>query len=191
MAWVRGVLIGSAAVLALAACGRKDEAKPPAAPAPKPAVTGETAPAAGFPARRPGLWQQAMSAGEFKQVSKLCLDKATDEKLSVWGAGAAKEKCAKTEMSRGLDGTWSFSSVCDMGGGGKTTTSGTITGDFNAKYQMVAQSTTEGASAPQMNGPHKMALEATWLGPCPAGFKPGDMELPGGMKMNMAALAAK
>jgi hypothetical protein len=99
--------------------------------------------------------------------------------------------CSKTAMSRGLDGSWSFSSVCNVGAGGKTTTSGVITGDFNSKYEMTAESTTEGASAPQMNGPHKMAMEAVWVGPCPAGFKPGDMELPGGMKMNMLAMAAK
>ena len=47
------------------------------------------------------------------------------------------------------------------------------------------------AGAPQMNGEHAMTLEATWKGPCPADFKPGDMELPGGMKINMLTMGAR
>jgi hypothetical protein len=35
-----------------------------------------------------------------------------------------------------------------------------------------------------------MTLDATWKGPCPADFKPGDMELPGGMKINMLTMGA-
>src|SRR5438552_2208628 len=47
-----------------------------------------------------------------------------------------------------------------------------------------------GAAATQMNGEHEMTMEGTWKGACPAGFKPGDMELPGGMKINMLDMAA-
>ena len=46
-------------------------------------------------------------------------------------------------------------------------------------------STTTGGPLPQANGVHKIAIEATWQGPCPADMKPGDMEMPGGMKINM------
>jgi hypothetical protein len=42
-----------------------------------------------------------------------------------------------------------------------------------------------------MNGSHKMVLDAVWQGPCPAGFKPGDMELPGGMKINVLEMAGR
>jgi hypothetical protein len=38
---------------------------------------------------------------------------------------------------------------------------------------------------PQANGTHKIAVEATWEGPCPGGMKPGDMEMPGGMRINV------
>jgi hypothetical protein len=34
-------------------------------------------------------------------------------------------------------------------------------------------------------GPINMTITAKWLGPCEAGQKPGDLILPGGMKINL------
>jgi hypothetical protein len=34
-----------------------------------------------------------------------------------------------------------------------------------------------------------MAIEATWKGACPADMKPGDVEMPGGMKINLVDAA--
>lgn len=189
MAAVRTALLATAA-LALAACGQKDTAKAPAAgDAAAPATA--TAAASGSvapPARKPGLWLQKVSMGDFSQSTRLCLDEATDKSMSVWGAQATQEMCSQTQMSRGLDGAITFNSTCDMGSGGKSTSTGVIKGDFNSKYTVEAETTTEGASAPQMNGARKMVLEATWQGPCPADFKPGDMEL-NGMKMNIVEMS--
>nr|QQZ49522.1 hypothetical protein JKL49_21540 [Phenylobacterium glaciei] len=39
-----------------------------------------------------------------------------------------------------------------------------------------------------MNGPHKITVEAAWQGACPEGYKPGDMSLPGGIKINILDL---
>jgi hypothetical protein len=149
-------------------------------------------PAAGLatpPRRKPGLWKQSVTMGQAAQITRLCLDAATEAKISMWGAQATKEMCKTNQMSRQLDGSWKFVSECDMGGGGRITTTGVATGDFGSSYQMTADSVTTGASSPQMNGAHKMVIQATWEGPCPAGFKPGDMELPGGMKINMLDMA--
>ena len=122
------------------------------------------------------------------QISRICLDAATDARMSLWGAQATKDLCGGNTMTPLPGGGWSFSSTCDMGTGGKTTTSGTATGDFNVKYLVQAKSVTEGAAAPQMNGPHTVNIEAAWQGPCPAGTKPGDMTLPGGIKVNLLDL---
>ncbi|WP_309645972.1 DUF3617 family protein [Phenylobacterium sp.] len=187
---VRRALTMTAAVLALAACGKTDE---------KAAAVGEAAPAAAnapvsgpaaMPKRKPGLWSQTVTMAEFSQTTRICLDAAAEAKLSVLGGQATQDMCQQTTMTPKLGGGWTFSSVCDMGSGGKTTSTGTITGDFDTKYRMESDSTTEGAGAPQMNGSRKMVMEAAWQGPCPADFKPGDMEMPNGMKMNLLAMGA-
>jgi hypothetical protein len=191
MAAMRSVLTVAGLALALVACGKKDEAgkasagAAPAATAAAPAKAPATSPAA-MPHRKPGLWEQKVTTSGFSQTTRLCLDAATEAKMSVWGAQTSKDRCQKTSIDRKLDGSWTFASVCDMGSGGKTSTEGAITGDFASSYHLTANSKTEGAQAAQMNGPHAMTMDATWQGPCPAGFKPGDMELPGGMKINIA-----
>jgi hypothetical protein len=72
-----------------------------------------------------------------------------------------------------------------MGGSGTVTSDGSATGDFSSHYKVEATAVTSGAPTPQANGAHKMSIEATWQGPCPADMKPGDMEMPGGTKINM------
>jgi hypothetical protein len=190
MGWRGGVLALSAAALALGACSKPAGDKAASAEDAGKAATA-TAPAApaAMPSRKPGLWKQMVTTSGMQQVSSICLDKAAEAKLAVWGAGASKDMCQQTELHP-VPGGWSFKSSCDMGSGGKTVSQGTVTGDFNTSYRVEAESTTEGAGAPQMNGAHKMSMEATWEGPCPADMKPGDMTLPGGMKMNMLDMAS-
>lgn len=191
MGWRSGVLALSAAALALGACGKPAGEKAASAPAASQAAKA-VAPAAGpaaMPSRKPGLWKQTVSASGMQQVSRICLDKIVEARLAVWGAGASKDMCHQTSITP-APGGWAFTSSCDMGSGGKTTSQGTVTGDFNSDYRVETQSTTEGAGAPQMNGVHRMTMEATWEGPCPVDMKPGEMALANGMKINMMDMAA-
>lgn len=176
----RILILAAAAACALSACSRSNDQ---AGKAPAPGAPG--APSQTAPQRKPGLWEQRVSNGDFVQVSRICLDAATDARLSWWGAQATQDICEKNLVSRTADGGWRFSSVCDMGTGGKTTTSGVATGDFDKHYQITAESSTVGAQTPMMNGTRKMVIDAAWQGPCPAGMKGGDMELPGGVKINL------
>lgn len=176
MAWRRIVLAASAMALGLSACDKPAEQAPPAK---------SFQPAWTPPKRKPGLWEQRVSNGDFVQVTRICLDAATDAKLSFWGGQATNDACEKNLASARTDGGWQFSSVCDMGPGGKITTAGVATGDFSSHYQVTADSSTVGAATPQMNGAHKMTIDAAWQGPCPAGMKGGDMTLPGGVKINL------
>jgi hypothetical protein len=167
--------------LALSACGKAEKAAEPAKP---------FQPSSVAPPRKAGLWEQRISNGEAVQVSRLCVDAATEARLSWWGAPASKDICEKNIASARTDGGWQLSSVCDMGSGGKVTTSGVATGDFSAHYLIVAETSTVGAAAPQMNGLRKMTIDAAWQGPCPADMKGGDMALPGGLKINQLDVAA-
>lgn len=182
----------TAAALSLAACGQKAETAKSAEGAATTASAG--APAAGAPAtmptRKPGLWTQTVNTGDMTQTTRICIDESVDKAMSVVGSQMSKDMCSKNAVTR-VAGGYAFESVCNVGAGmGTTTTKGTVTGDFNSKYKVEAETSVTGANAAQMNGAHKMTVEAAWAGPCPAGFAPGDMELPGGMKMNIAKMAA-
>ncbi len=177
-------------LLALTACSKKDDKVA--------AATGDAAPAAGnvaapgpmaAPKRKPGLWSQTVSSDGSSQTIKLCIDTATEAKLSVWGAQAGSEACSQNTFMRTPNG-FSFDSACDMGPAGKITTKGVGTGNFDTRYEIKATSVTTGSGMAQANGTHEMTITGTWDGPCPAGMKPGDMNLPGGVTMNINDIPA-
>lgn len=194
MTW-RLVMMAGAATLAVAACSKPSAPEAEAGAAagtPQAASQAATPPQAppALPKRRPGLWKQTVIGSGMTQVSRICLDEAAEARLAIWGAQTGKDICAEQDV-RPTPGGWAFHSRCDMGSGGTVVSEGTATGDFNTRYTVQVQSTTSGAAAPQMNGAHKVSMASEWLGPCPAGMAPGDMELPNGMKINMLKLGGK
>jgi hypothetical protein len=183
-------------VLGLAACNRQAQT-PSGAPAASggPAASSAAASAAppaepAKPRRKPGLWEQHLSLGgtDMVQTSQICIDDATEQKLSMFGAQVNRQMCKTYQLMRKLDGSWAFSSVCSMGSGGTVTTAGTVTGDFATAYKVRSETTTTGAVVPQMNGDRKVDIDAAWMGPCKPGQKGGDMILPNGMKVNLLNL---
>lgn len=194
----RAIWVSAVAVLALAGCSKTtptkdaqvmqvDKAAQPAAAA-APAAT--SAASAAMPERKAGLWEQTMSSEGIKQTTRICIDKAVETKLNWTGQQAGKSGCEKTAITPRAGGGWEFSSTCDLGAGGKIVSHGVASGDFGGHYSVDIDSTTTGSSMPQANGVHRMKLDASWKGPCPADMKPGDMELPGGMKLNMTEAMA-
>ena len=178
--WKAGVMIGIVA-FASAACSKDQPTD----------AAGKAAPAAvEVPKRKPGLWKQTMlvEGVDVLQTVQLCLDEASDPKLAWWGQQGFKQACSKNDISRQPDGSWKFSSICE-GAGVKTTNDGAAVGDFSSRYQLRAESTTTGAPVPQMNGSRTVTIDAEWLGECPAGMAPGDMDLPNGQRMNMLEMS--
>lgn len=184
---MRAVAIVCMGALALTACQKKtDEAAKTGEETQAAANAPATAPA-GPPRRKPGLWVQTINASGMTQETKICLDDAVEKKMTLWGQGMSQEACARNEITPTAGG-WKVESECDFGEAGKSVTSGTVTGDFSSKYVMKMTSTTTGAKMPQANGTQTMEMTGAWQGACPADMKPGDMLLPGGMKMNIANL---
>lgn len=179
-----GIVI--AASLGLAACQPSGGEKAPAAETA--AAPAASAPA-GPPRRKPGLWSQTMTTQGMTQATKICLDEATEAKMTIWGQQIGEEVCAKNAVTPTAGG-WKIESECDFGEMGKNVTTGTVTGDFNTRYVMKATTTTTGAKMIQANGTQSMEMTAAWEGACPADMKPGDMTLPGGMKMNLNDITA-
>ena len=142
-----------------------------------------------LPPRKAGLWEIKMTfetRGGPPQVMQHCIDAATDKLMNASFGGMAKESCPKQDMKTS-PGSIVIDSVCKFGN--TTTTSHAVfTGDFNSGYTVKVTSQSEGG--PPMPGatpgqPSNMTIEAKWTGACKAGQKPGDMIMPGGMKVNI------
>lgn len=185
---MRVVALLGVSLLALAACSKKEE-KAATADGADAAATAPAGPVT-MPKRKPGLWAHTMTTEGTTQTVKLCLDADTDAKMSVWGQAVSNEMCSKNLITRTPTG-YAFESECDMGTMGRSSGKGTVTGDFSSAYTVQMTSTTTGSSMAQANTTSSMTLTAKWEGACPAGMKGGDMELPGGMKINMEAMTAK
>jgi len=184
----RAIWVSAAALLALGACSKKaDTGSATTASASAPAAAAAPATPAGPPSRKAGLWEQKISTGGMQQTMKMCLDAATDQKMKWWGSQAqhGKSDCEQQSVTPHPGGGWDFHAVCNMGESGTITSDGSATGDFGSHYKVEMTSVTTGSPMAQANGTHKTSIEATWTGPCPAGMKAGDMEMPGGMRINM------
>lgn len=184
------ILCGS--VLFLWSCQRAEEkAAAPAADQAGEAVTAQAAAPGGRPARKGGLWEHSLETMGVTQTSRLCLDAETDANVALWGQQASAESACEQNSFTPTAGGYAFVSVCPDGQGGKVTSRGTITGDFNSAYKMEATTTTTGSSIPQANGEMKTVMTATWKGPCPEGMKPGDMQvsIPGAGTVNLNDMA--
>jgi hypothetical protein len=180
-------------LLILGACNRgKPAEKAPEAPGAPAAQTPAAPTPPSAPKRRAGLWEMRMSSSDndTAMVTRFCTSDEVEAKVSVWGSQMTKDMCSQNSMTRNPDGSWSFSSRCDMGTGGVVSSTGTASGDFDKHYQVRSTSTTSGASVPQMNRTSTVTMDSSWMGACPADMKPGDMTLPGGMgKMNILELS--
>jgi hypothetical protein len=78
--------------------------------------------------------------------------------------------------------TTTIDSVCSVAGR-NATSHAVVTGSFDSAYTMTVASKSD--VGPGIN----MTIAAKWLGPCQADQKPGDLILPGGIKMNLRDMA--
>jgi hypothetical protein len=145
--------------------------------------------AAELPTRKPGLWEmkvlRAAGASTPDMTMQHCTDAATDKKMSTSFSPSGNDSCAKQDIQKTATG-YVTDSVCTMGG--MTITShAEITGDFNSAYTV--KSTSKNDRAPGgVPRDSTTTIEAKWLGACKADQKPGDIMMPGGMKMNILDL---
>ena len=183
--------LAGAAIASLAACNKAPRASSGATPPPSAATAAPSAgqlAAQGLPHRRPGLWRQTMALEGMPQAipaTEVCVDAASEAKMSMLGQQMGREHCQASRISRSLDGSIRFDSSCDLGPAGRTVSSGTITGDFNNSYKMVIETTTTGGPSGPRNGGNKMTMTATWVGPCAAGQRGGDVIM-GGRTINLS-----
>ena len=111
-----------------------------------------------------------------------CTDETTDKEMSTAFSPMAKEICSKKDIQKTATGYVS-DSVCGFAGV-SIASHAEIVGDFNSAYTVKSTSHSEGGPA-ALKGDHVTTVEAKWLGACKPDQKPGDIVMPGGMKMNI------
>lgn len=148
-----------------------------------------------MPARKPGLWKQTIASTQGGKAqppvtSTICLDASVDKAMSLFGQNMGQGACSSNKVDRTPAG-YRFASTCKFAGAGTVTTNGAASGDFSRSYKVAMNSVVSGAPMAAMNGPSSTTITAVWAGACPAGTKPGDMTMPGGIKVNMMSAMAR
>ena len=138
------------------------------------------------PKRKSGLWETTMNFGAHPGgvTMKQCIDQKTDDLMRSQARDAQanmQKECSKQDWKQ-VSGGYEFESVCTFAGT-KHTSKGKITGSMDTGFKMAMDVQYD----PPMNGManNHMEMEAKWTGACPADMKPGDMIMPGGMRMNV------
>ena len=141
-----------------------------------------------MPIRKAGLWEMKMvgtGAPMPDMTMQHCTDETTDKQMSNALSPVSKDACSKNDIQKTATG-YVTDSVCTIGGMTMTSHSD-ITGDFNSAYTVKATSNSSGgpAGTPRNSTATTMTIEAKWLGACKPDQKPGDIMMPGGIKMNV------
>ena len=147
-------------------------------------LTHTSAHAVELPVRKPGLWEMKMQPSPQMPAMTMqhCTDETFDKQMTATFSPMAKDNCSKSEIQQTATG-YVTDSVCTVAGV-TSTTHAEITGDFNAAYTVKVTTQAQGAAARK----DALTVEATYLGACKAGQKPGDVVMPGGLKMNIKDL---
>jgi hypothetical protein len=143
-----------------------------------------------WPARKPGQWELAMKANGAADMPamtlQMCVDASTDKDMMQAGLELGKAMCPDQKIAQ-EDKLIVITSTCEVGGmkvAGRTE----VSGDFQSGYTMRTTGDVSGGPA-GMPGKTDMEHTARWVGEtCSDGMKPGDLLMPGGIKMNMAKM---
>ena len=142
-----------------------------------------------MPTRKAGQWEikmQFVDGNLPARAMRQCIDQATDKMMNSSFGGDAGSHCSKREI-KNVGGTMVVDSVCQFGAG-TTTSHAVVSGSFDSAYEVDVTSTRKGGPPIPGMAPNRtthMKISAKWLGPCPAGMRPGDMMIGNGMKINI------
>lgn len=138
-----------------------------------------------LPSRKPGLWEVTMQVTNApSQTMRQCIDEKTDLQMQRFGQGLSEQQCTKNITRRDGD-RYIGESECKIGSSVAISRS-VLGGDFGKAYK----GEVETRYAPPVGGisASKVTILAKWTGGCPAGWKPGDMEMPGMGRVNVGEM---
>src|ERR1017187_3716456 len=93
-----------------------------------------------LPHQKLGLWQSQTKMAGQHFTSQLCIDAASEAKMSAFSSQVSRKNCQPGQINHNPGGSWSSVTTCELRPGVKTTTRADVTGDFNSKYTMVMRS---------------------------------------------------
>jgi hypothetical protein len=133
-----------------------------------------------LPQRKPGLWETKSKGSDGETIAKQCVGAGTDQ--SIVG-GLAAGACSKMLVTKTATG-YAVETECAVGQI-KASGSSVITGDFQTSVR--TEGTTKISGMPGQPGPveRKLVVEATRVGDCAPGQKPGDIIMPDGKVISM------
>ncbi|MGA0607596.1 DUF3617 domain-containing protein [Phenylobacterium sp. VNQ135] len=137
-----------------------------------------------MPMRAAGLWRQTVTADGTTKTMRICLDDQAARRLNLLGDELARFECPANRSWRDGDG-WSFEHQCNMLSMGRQEVTGHVTGDLKRRFVMTATSLIAGSEFAKANGRHQTRIEGVLEGPCPAGWRPGEVELGDGARFNV------
>jgi hypothetical protein len=138
-----------------------------------------------LPVRKSGLWEmKVLQTGSPapEMTMQQCTDETTDKDMSTSFSPMTKDVCSKQDIQKTATG-YVTDSVCGIAGV-SIKSRAEISGDFNSAYTVKSTSRSEGGPA-GMARDSTTTIQAKWLGGCKADQKPGDIMMPGGMKINI------
>jgi|688.fasta_scaffold1212850_1 hypothetical protein len=140
-----------------------------------------------LPNHKAGLWESSteVPGGGETMTSKLCLDANSDELALKQYMENPNSKCKKPAITQ-AGSRYEVISECVMQGSTVKTVT-VLEGDFNSAYTATVNSSFNPPIDGAPTEPVTMAMK--WVGPCPAGWNPGDVEVHG-MKMSAAQMGA-
>jgi hypothetical protein len=150
-----------------------------------------TAQADELPERKAGLWEIKMSrAGMPEQTSRQCTDPSVEKKMRDMVLAGGAMNCSKMDIRKTSSG-YAADAICSMFNPVvmSITSHTEYTGDFNSAYTMKQTGRLEMGKTPPRDT--SMSISAKWLGACPAGWKPGDIEMPNGGRMNLQDIGVR
>ncbi len=172
---MRRIVACCLAAATLTGCGKHDGAQTTAAGA---AAAPAAAPSMfSRPHPKAGLWRSSVTTNAGPGVTmtgEMCLD-ASNEDAAFSSDGKAVSKDCDPVKYQAASGGVSFTTVCHMGKR-TVTSSGVATGDFKNDYAV--NLTTRMDPAPEgLPAQMTTSIRAKWIGPCPAGTKPGQVSM--------------
>jgi hypothetical protein len=138
-----------------------------------------------LPVRKAGLWEMKVAhtgSPAPEMTMQHCTDETTDKEMSTSFSPMTKDVCSKQDIQKTATG-YVTDSVCGIAGM-SIKSHAEITGDFNSAYTVKSTSRSEGGPAGAARD-STTTIQAKWLGACKADQKPGDIMMPGGVKMNI------
>jgi len=147
----------------------------------------------GRPTRKPGWWEmQVVITGPtpepIRQTQHICTDAEVDKRQSPFGVNMNGPSCPTPKITRMTD-HWMVSGACDTGAM-KISADAVASGDLNDRYHADIAVHMDPPPAPQAGEVH-IAMDAHWVGQCPADKKPGDFEVAASATAPPPAAAAK